>query len=129
MNDANGALELLKEFGATPAVVACKHANPCGVGTGKSVHEAYLRAYESDPVSVFGGILAINGEVDKDTATEINKIFIEIVMAPSYSDAALEILKQKKNIRLLQIDDIAARREDTAFRYEESLRRTSRSAV
>lgn len=115
VNDANGALELLKEFGATPAVVACKHANPCGVGTGKSVHEAYLRAYESDPVSVFGGILAINGEVDKDTATEINKIFIEIVMAPSYSDAALEILKQKKNIRLLQIDDIAARREDTAF--------------
>ena len=115
VNDANGALELLKEFGETPAVVACKHANPCGVGTGKSVHEAYLRAYESDPVSVFGGILAINGEVNKDTATEINKIFIEIVMAPSYSDAALEILKQKKNIRLLQIDDIAARREDTAF--------------
>lgn len=115
VNDANGALELLKEFGATPAVVACKHANPCGVGTGKTVHEAYLRAYESDPVSVFGGILAINGEVDKDTATEINKIFIEIVMAPAYSDAALEILKQKKNIRLLQIDEISARREETAF--------------
>jgi phosphoribosylaminoimidazolecarboxamide formyltransferase/IMP cyclohydrolase len=115
INDANGALELLKEYGSTPAVVACKHANPCGVGTGSTIHEAYLRAYNSDPVSVFGGILAINGEVDADTATEINKIFIEIVMAPSYSNEALEILEQKKNIRLLQIDDISAKRESTAY--------------
>lgn len=115
INDANGALELLKEFGSTPAVVACKHANPCGVGTGNSVHEAYLRAYESDPVSVFGGILAINGIVDKATAEEINKIFIEIVMAPSYTEEALEILEQKKNIRLLQIENITAKRENTAF--------------
>lgn len=115
INDANGALELLKEFGEVPAVVACKHANPCGVGTGKSVFEAYMRAYESDPVSVFGGILAINGTVDEDTATEINKIFIEIVMAPAYTKKALEILEQKKNIRLLQIDDITAKREKTAF--------------
>lgn len=115
INDANGALELLKEFGTTPAVVACKHANPCGVGTGESVYEAYMRAYNSDPVSVFGGILAINGEVDGATATEINKIFIEIVMAPSYSKEALEILEGKKNIRLLQIDDISARRDSSAF--------------
>lgn len=115
INDANGALELLKEFGDTPAVVACKHANPCGVGTGKDIHEAYMRAYNSDPVSVFGGILAINGEVDEATATEINKIFIEIVMAPSYSEKALQILEQKKNIRLLQIDGICARREKTAY--------------
>jgi len=115
INDANGALELLKEFGTVPAVVACKHANPCGVGTGNSVFEAYMRAYESDPVSVFGGILAINGTVDEATATEINKIFIEIVMAPDYTPKALEILEQKKNIRLLQIADISARRDKTAF--------------
>lgn len=115
INDANGALELLKEFGETPAVVACKHANPCGVGTGKTIHEAYMRAYESDPVSVFGGILAINGTVDKATAEEINKIFIEIVMAPAYTDDALAVLEQKKNIRLLQIADISAKRESTAF--------------
>ena len=114
INDANGALELLKEFGDTPAVVACKHANPCGVGTGKDIYEAYMRAYTSDPVSVFGGILAINGTVDEKTAEEINKIFIEIVMAPAYTDKALEILEGKKNIRLLQIDDISARRESTA---------------
>lgn len=115
INDANGALELLKEFGSTPAVVACKHANPCGVGTGESVFEAYMRAYNSDPVSVFGGILAINGTVDEATATEINKIFIEIVIASAYTCGALEILESKKNIRLLQIDDITARREKTAF--------------
>jgi phosphoribosylaminoimidazolecarboxamide formyltransferase/IMP cyclohydrolase len=115
INDANGALELLKEFGSTPAVVACKHANPCGVGTGESIHEAYMRAYNSDPVSVFGGILAINGEVDKATAEEINKIFIEIVMAPSYSEEALAVLEQKKNIRLLQIDKISERRQSNAY--------------
>ncbi|MCH5155036.1 MAG: bifunctional phosphoribosylaminoimidazolecarboxamide formyltransferase/IMP cyclohydrolase [Clostridiales bacterium] len=114
INDANGALELLKEFDV-PAVVACKHANPCGVGTGKTVYEAYMRAYESDPVSVFGGILAINGTVDKDTATEINKIFIEIVMASDYTKEALEILESKKNIRLLQIDNITAPRANTAY--------------
>lgn len=115
INDANGALELLKEFGSTPAVVACKHANPCGVGVGENVYEAYMRAYNSDPVSVFGGILAINGTVDEATAIEINKIFIEIVIASGYDCKALEILESKKNIRLLQIDDITARRESSAF--------------
>lgn len=115
INDANGALELLKEFGSTPAVVACKHANPCGVGTGTSVYEAYMRAYNSDPVSVFGGILAINGTVDEATATEINKIFIEIVMALDYTPEALAILEGKKNIRLLKIENISAKREASAF--------------
>lgn len=115
INDANGALELLKEFNGMTAVVACKHANPCGVGVGKTVHEAYMRAYESDPVSVFGGILAINGTVDAATATEINKIFIEIVMASDFTPEALEILESKKNIRLLQIDGIADRRDATTY--------------
>lgn len=115
INDANGALELVKEFGDEPCVVACKHANPCGVGVGKTIHEAYCKAYESDPVSVFGGILAINGEVDAATATEIHKIFIEIVIAKSYTDEALEILKQKKNIRLLVLPDIRAKRESSAY--------------
>ena len=115
INDANGALELLKEFAGTPAVVACKHANPCGVGTGESVYEAYMRAYNSDPVSVFGGILAINGTVDAATAAEINKIFIEIVMASDYTKEALEILESKKNIRLLKIADITAKRAADAY--------------
>lgn len=114
INDANGALELVKEFDE-PCVVASKHANPCGVGVGKTIHEAYVKAYESDPVSVFGGILAINGTVDEATAIEINKIFIEIVIAEGYTPEALAILETKKNIRLLELPDIRARREKGAF--------------
>ena len=114
INDANGALELVKEFDE-PCVVACKHANPCGVGTGKTIYEAYVKAYESDPVSVFGGILAINGIVDEATAKEINKIFIEIVIAEGFTKEALDVLTTKKNIRLLELSDIKARREATAY--------------
>mgnify|MGYP000866029352 FL=1 len=105
INDTNGALELLKEF-SEPAVVAVKHANPCGVGVGNSIYEAYQKAYEADPVSIFGGIVAANREIDAKTAEEINKIFIEIVIAPSYTNEALEVLTQKKNIRILQLPDI-----------------------
>lgn len=105
INDTNGALELLKEF-SEPAVVAVKHANPCGVGVGNSIYEAYQKAYEADPVSIFGGIVAANREIDAKTAEEINKIFIEIVIAPSYTKEALEVLTQKKNIRILQLPDI-----------------------
>ena len=96
-------------------MVAVKHANPCGVGVGKTIHEAYIKAYESDPVSVFGGILAINGVVDKDTAEEIHKIFIEIVIAEGFTEEALAILETKKNIRLLELPDIRARREKGAY--------------
>lgn len=114
INDANGALELVKEFDE-PCVVASKHANPCGVGVGESIYEAYIKAYESDPVSVFGGILAINGTVDERTAAEINKIFIEIVIAEGYTPEALAVLKTKKNIRILKLPDIRARREASAY--------------
>jgi len=106
INDANGALDLLKEFDE-PTVVAVKHANPCGVGSADSIYEAYMKAYESDPVSIFGGILAANREIDARTAEEINKIFIEIIIAPSYTEEALKILSQKKNIRILQLDGIS----------------------
>ena len=105
INDTNGALGLLKEFDE-PAVVACKHGNPCGVGVGKDIYEAYMKAYTSDPVSVFGGIIVANREIDKKTAEEISKIFIEIVLAPSFSLEAAEILSKKKNIRLMTLDDI-----------------------
>ena len=114
INDANGALELVKEFDE-PCVVASKHANPCGVGVGENIYEAYIKAYESDPVSVFGGILAINGIVDERTAAEINKIFIEIVIAEGNTPEALAVLKTKKNIRILELPDIRARREESAY--------------
>ncbi|HPW99975.1 MAG TPA: bifunctional phosphoribosylaminoimidazolecarboxamide formyltransferase/IMP cyclohydrolase [Sedimentibacter sp.] len=105
INDTNGALELLKEF-EEPCVVACKHANPCGVGTADNIYDAYLKAFDADPVSIFGGIVAFNREIDEKTAEELNKIFVEIIAAPSYSREALSVLKAKKNIRLLQIENI-----------------------
>jgi len=108
INDANGALELLKEFDE-PTVVAVKHANPCGVASADNIYDAYVKTYESDPVSIFGGIIAANREIDAKTAEEINKIFIEIVIAPSYTEDALKILTQKKNIRIMQLDDISAK--------------------
>jgi phosphoribosylaminoimidazolecarboxamide formyltransferase/IMP cyclohydrolase len=108
INDANGALDLLKEFDE-PTVVAVKHANPCGVASAGNIYDAYVKAYESDPVSIFGGIVAANREIDEKTAEEINKIFLEIVIAPSFSEGALKILSQKKNIRLLQLDNISAK--------------------
>lgn len=107
INDANAALETLKEF-SEPAVVALKHANPCGVGVGSSIYEAYMKAYEGDPVSIFGGIIALNREVDEKTAAEINKLFAEIVIAPAYSAEALSILTSKKNVRIMKLDDISA---------------------
>lgn len=106
INDTNGALDLLKEFDE-PCVVAVKHANPCGVGLGAGIAEAYRNAYEADPVSIFGGILAANREIDEKTAAEISKIFVEIVIAPSFSPEALDLLKQKKNLRLLELADIS----------------------
>lgn len=107
ISDTNGALALLREFDK-PTVVAVKHANPCGVATADNLYEAYQRAYEADPVSIFGGIIASNRIIGEDVAREIHKIFIEIVIAPGYTKEALEILEQKKNIRLLVLEDIGA---------------------
>ncbi len=105
IGDGNGALEILKEFDK-PTVVAVKHGNPCGVGSGETIEEAFKKAYEADKQSIFGGIIAANREIDENTAKIINEIFIELVMAPSYSESAQEILKSKKNIRLLTVPDI-----------------------
>lgn len=105
IGDTDGALETLKEFDE-PTIVAAKHANPCGVGSARTLAEAYRKAYEADPVSIFGGIVAANREIDAETAREMSKIFLEVVVAPSFSPEALDILTQKKNIRLLQLEDI-----------------------
>ena len=108
INDTNGALDVLKEFGdAKPVAVAIKHANPCGVGMGKTILEAYLNAYEADSISIFGGIVALNREPDKQTADELAKTFLEIIIAPSFSAEATEILCAKKNIRLLALPELA----------------------
>lgn len=102
INDADAALQIVKEF-TEPAAVAVKHMNPCGVGTGKTGYEAFEKAFAADPVSIFGGIIAFNREVDAETAGKLHEIFLEIIIAPSYSKEALDILTAKKNLRLLTI--------------------------
>ena len=106
INDCGGALDLLKEFPKKPAVVAVKHANPCGVALGKNICEAYKKAYACDPVSIFGGIVACNREVDEETANEMVKIFLEIIIAPKFSEGAKRVLSAKKNLRLREIAGI-----------------------
>ena len=88
----------------TPFCVIVKHTNPCGAAIGTSVETAYKRAVETDPKSYFGGIVGVNSEVDELAATEMSKSFLECIIAPSFSEAALEILKAKKNIRLVTYD-------------------------
>ncbi|WP_033826850.1 bifunctional phosphoribosylaminoimidazolecarboxamide formyltransferase/IMP cyclohydrolase [Bacillus andreraoultii] len=102
INDAESALQLVQEF-KEPAAVAVKHMNPCGVGIGETIFEAYSKAFAADPVSIFGGIIALNREVDVETAQKLHEIFLEMIIAPSFSKEALEVLTSKKNIRLLTV--------------------------
>ena len=104
IQDASAALDILAEFDEI-ACVAVKHMNPCGVAIGKDVFEAYSRAYDADPVSIFGGIVAINGVVDKATAEKMHSIFLEIILAVDYDDEALEILTKKKNLRIYKLSE------------------------
>lgn len=101
--DAEGALEMVRDFArlATCAAVIVKHSNPCGIALGNSPAEAYERARATDPDSAFGGIVALSAEVDAPTAEAINATFNEIVIAPSFSPAALDVLTKKKNLRIL----------------------------
>lgn len=103
IQDANAALEIVEEY-SEPAAVAVKHMNPCGIGVADSLSQAFQSAYDADPVSIFGGIIALNREVDAATAEILSGIFLEIVVAPGFTNEALEILTQKKNIRLLEVD-------------------------
>ena len=116
INDTDAAYELVAEFGsvlegALPAVAIIKHANPCGVAVAPTFLEAYKNALACDPVSAFGGIVALNGPLDKDTASQILKIFTEVVIAPSADPEATKLFKKKKNIRLLIVGDLPDPRE------------------
>lgn len=104
IQDGNAAIEILKDFEGQPAVVGVKHMNPCGVGIGDTIEEAWDKAYEADPVSIFGGIVAFNEPINNAIAEKLSKIFLEIIIAPAYVEDAFEILSKKKNIRLLQLD-------------------------
>ncbi|MFV0147846.1 bifunctional phosphoribosylaminoimidazolecarboxamide formyltransferase/IMP cyclohydrolase [Empedobacter falsenii] len=102
IRDMDLAYKVVSEFEETTCC-AVKHSTPCGVAIGENVLEAYEKAYECDPMSIFGGIIAFNKEVDGKTAVELNKIFLEIVIAPSFTEEALEIFKQKKNVRIIKV--------------------------
>lgn len=110
INDADAALALVNEF-SQPAAVAVKHANPCGVACGPDILTAYQRAFDADPVSIFGGIVAVNRTVDAALASKLKEIFLDIVIAPDFSPEALAILGKKKNLRLLAVGSLGKRRQ------------------
>src|SRR4029077_7734929 len=93
--------DLIHEF-EDPACCIIKHTNPCGTALGHSLREAYLKAYDADPVSAFGSIIALNGVVDGETATEVSKLFVEAIVAPGYRPEAITIFAAKKNLRVLE---------------------------
>lgn len=103
IQDANATLNIAREFDE-PFCVGVKHMNPCGSATGKTIAEAWKKAYEADKTSIFGGIVAANREIDLETAQMLKPIFLEIVMAPSFAPDALELLCSKKNLRVLKVD-------------------------
>ena len=103
IQDANAILNIAREFDE-PFCVGVKHMNPCGSATGKTIAEAWKKAYEADKTSIFGGIVAANREIDLETAQMLKPIFLEIVMAPSFAPDALELLCTKKNLRVLKVD-------------------------
>lgn len=102
-NDLNPALELAQELGEN-AVVALKHQSPCGVAVGENVYDSYIKAFECDSQSIFGGIVAVNGVVEEKAAAKMNEIFLEIIAASDFTKEALEILTQKKNVRLVKVN-------------------------
>jgi phosphoribosylaminoimidazolecarboxamide formyltransferase/IMP cyclohydrolase len=100
INDTEAAYECVAEF-SEPAVVVIKHANPCGVAIAKDQYSAYLKAYECDPVSIYGGIVAVNRTLEAETATDLAKRFLEVIIAPDATAEALEILARRKDVRIL----------------------------
>ena len=119
LNDLYGAVALVREFKDTIVTAAIKHSTPCGVAIGNSGYESYMKAYEADPQSIFGGIVAVNYKVDKNTAIEMNKIFLEIVAAPDFDEDALEVLKGKKNLRVLKLKNLHAKEAKYDIKYLE----------
>lgn len=103
IQDANATLEIVREFDE-PFCVGVKHMNPCGAAVGKDAADAWKKAYEADSVSIFGGIVAVNREIGREAAELMKPVFLEIIMAPSFTPEALEILRTKKNLRLLEVD-------------------------
>ena len=106
LTDADNALNILRYFSDQPAVIIVKHNNPCGAAISGSLEDAYHKAYMADRVAAFGGCIAVNRPIDKATAKSIAKQYAEVVVAPDFEDGAMEILEQKKNLRVIRIKNI-----------------------
>ena len=119
VNDLYGAVALVREFEGQTVTAAIKHSTPCGVAIGQTGYESFTKAYEADPQSIFGGIIAVNYKVDKATAEVMNTIFLEIVAAPDFDSDALEVLKKKKNLRILKLTNLEARDAKYDIKYLE----------
>lgn len=104
INDINEALNMIREF-EEPTAIAVKHGNPCGAASSFDIFNAYQKAHDADPQSIFGGIVIFNREVDLKLAEELIEIFLEIVIAPSFTDEALEVLRRRKNLRVISLKD------------------------
>ncbi len=132
--DIEAALNLVDEF-TQPSMAIIKHTNPCGIATGNSILEAWEKALAADPVSAYGGVISANRGIDKDTATEINKLFFEVIVAPDFEEEALELLKSKKNRVILKrkpfkpmiiqyksvLNGVLCQDKDTKYEKEEEL--------
>lgn len=115
IQDANAALNIVREFGKTPFCVGLKHMNPCGAAIGTDVVDAWKKTYEADKVSIFGGIVATNCELTREAAELMKPVFLEIIMAPKFSEGALEVLTEKKNLRLLEVNMEADTEADNQY--------------
>ena len=113
--DADAARRAAYDFDE-PAVAIIKHANPCGIAVGADVAEAHRKAHECDPVSAFGGVIAVNRPVSVEMARQVAEVFTEVVVAPAYDEGAVEMLQGKKNVRLLECEPLAARRASRRVR-------------
>ncbi|RAP39222.1 bifunctional phosphoribosylaminoimidazolecarboxamide formyltransferase/inosine monophosphate cyclohydrolase [Candidatus Marinamargulisbacteria bacterium SCGC AAA071-K20] len=114
--DLESAAQIVSDFEA-PAVAIIKHSNPCGAAVAETISDAYKKAHEADPVSAFGSIIGLNREVDLETAEEISKTFVEVVVAPSFNQKAFDLLSKKPSLRLIELDTIGTQSSEVTYKY------------
>ncbi|MCI6988529.1 MAG: bifunctional phosphoribosylaminoimidazolecarboxamide formyltransferase/IMP cyclohydrolase [Campylobacter sp.] len=118
MTDINGALMLASSFGDLPAVAICKHANPCGFAIKDNLFDSYISALKCDPVSAYGGVVAINGTLDEKLAKKMNEIFVEVIIAANVNDDALKVFEKKKRIKIFTQNNKFLAREDDKYDFK-----------